>query len=546
MVTISREREGVYKASCWQCGTENVIDLSHWGHIWLCSCGHPLAIGAIPLKKDVGVYNPEWAVMPQRLGRTNHPLDGHSFAGADISGEDLTRCMYVDPATKVPTPLTIVIQRSSNETLAIAFSQTVGVSSATLHPALDVNLRLQQKVLEAQALHGTLPKGGSVERIGYYDPLRNRQQSSESVYLITEVIASKQFSLVASVVELVNFENNIEYVAKFTVPQPEGCTDIGKLSVMKDEAWLAFLNSHKRNCTEYFGSDDLEFVPELVAVGTLTPEWSFFIMEKIDGLTLEQLINTKYPDGAPPQVALRFARALTLQLNFLHSLALIHGDINPRNVILCFSEEKRRAFVKLIDFSEVKPFRAINVERKLKNGVYSEAIGGSMWRWPYYGQGKRALAALDLYPLGVCIQVLLLGKKALECELIGTEIRALWEEYLGKNQAHSCLLALVGGLFAGVRLGKLFASAQSVLFQIDKAYKHYPDLKPMTNEEKLSLREGYGAKQIYKIHFDTKKGDLYLDMEAAGTVDLLKELKPWHLAHVSFHLADAKRKSKKL
>jgi serine/threonine protein kinase len=142
---------------------------------------------------------------------------------------------------------------------------------------------------------------------------------------------------------------------------------------------------------------------------------SCLVMEKIDGLTLEE-IQKHYPQGCPQALILNWLLQAIDILNHLHSRKIIHRDIKPSNIMLRTGAFSRGAVrgdqLVLIDFGGVKQvssamLRFPSRSTRLFSSGYSppeQLIGGNV--------GPQA----DFYALGRTMIELLTGKNPADLE----------------------------------------------------------------------------------------------------------------------------------
>lgn len=114
----------------------------------------------------------------------------------------------------------------------------------------------------------------------------------------------------------------------------------------------------------------------------------FIVMEKLTGLTLDELIRTgtRLAWGA----VRRILREIALALDYSHARGLMHRDIKPSNVFL--TEEDRR--VKLLDFGI-----AVSASSSAQGG--GNLLGTPYYMSPEQIQGQRLDGRSDLYALGI-------------------------------------------------------------------------------------------------------------------------------------------------
>jgi serine/threonine-protein kinase len=144
----------------------------------------------------------------------------------------------------------------------------------------------------------------------------------------------------------------------------------------------------------------------------ITDEGTFFyVMELLDGLTLDQLVKRFGPVGA--------SRTVFLLTQACHSLAeahehgLIHRDVKPANIFTCHLGPDFD-FVKVLDFGLVKPGDVSHLTELTSDGL--------MTGTPSYMAPEMALARpdadgrADLYALGCVAYWLLTGTQVFEAD----------------------------------------------------------------------------------------------------------------------------------
>lgn len=140
----------------------------------------------------------------------------------------------------------------------------------------------------------------------------------------------------------------------------------------------------------------------------------FIVMEKLDGVTLDDLVQTgtRLAWGAIRRILREIASALA----YSHTRGLLHRDIKPSNVFLT-SEDRR---VKLLDFGIAVTPETSEARR-----------GDQLFGTPYYMSpeqilGQRLDGRSDLYSLGILAYELI----TMEVPFDADTIEELWRKHL--------------------------------------------------------------------------------------------------------------------
>ncbi len=150
------------------------------------------------------------------------------------------------------------------------------------------------------------------------------------------------------------------------------------------EARLASALSHDNICSIVdFGQDDLAGL--------------FMVMELLEG----QTVHAKLRHGGrlPPKVACDIMWQVADAVRFIHSRAILHGDIKTENMFLVRTAAQRR-LVKLLDFGLAR------ADLGLSEGV----DGTPEYLAPERIDGAPASQASDIYALGIVMFEMLTGK----------------------------------------------------------------------------------------------------------------------------------------
>jgi tRNA A-37 threonylcarbamoyl transferase component Bud32 len=151
------------------------------------------------------------------------------------------------------------------------------------------------------------------------------------------------------------------------------------------EARLASAMTHDNVCTIVDFGDDPVF-------------GLFMVMELLEGRTLHHKI--RHDGKFAPKVACDVMWQIGEAVRYIHSRAIIHGDIKSENILLTRAPDRRRV-VKLLDFGLARPDVGIRTERIEGTPEY---LAPERIR-----DGAPASAASDIYALGILFYELLVG-----------------------------------------------------------------------------------------------------------------------------------------
>jgi serine/threonine-protein kinase len=65
-------------------------------------------------------------------------------------------------------------------------------------------------------------------------------------------------------------------------------------------------------------------------------------MDYVDGIDTAQLLTDTYPEGMPPDLVVKIVSAIGEALDYAHELGLVHGYVNPTNILISNLESRRR------------------------------------------------------------------------------------------------------------------------------------------------------------------------------------------------------------
>jgi serine/threonine-protein kinase len=135
----------------------------------------------------------------------------------------------------------------------------------------------------------------------------------------------------------------------------------------------------------------------------------YYVMELLDGISLETLIKTFGPQ--PPERVRHILRQICDSLEEAHQRNLVHRDLKPSNVMLC-KLALRHDFVKVLDFGLAKCAACEDVQQITVENV---AAGTPGYISPEVALGEEKVdGRADLYALGCVAYYLLTGALVFE------------------------------------------------------------------------------------------------------------------------------------
>ena len=138
--------------------------------------------------------------------------------------------------------------------------------------------------------------------------------------------------------------------------------------------------------------------------GTTQDGRLYYVMELLDGISLQTLVDTFGPQ--PPSRVVALLKQICRSLEEAHQEKIVHRDLKPSNVMIC-QVAQTRDFVKVLDFGLAKPFGAGAASNLTVEG---STLGTPEYMAPEVGRGSRAVdARADLYALGCVAYVLVTG-----------------------------------------------------------------------------------------------------------------------------------------
>jgi serine/threonine-protein kinase len=142
---------------------------------------------------------------------------------------------------------------------------------------------------------------------------------------------------------------------------------------------------------------------DIFGFGKLGDGRQYYVMELLDGMTLERFLRDRGRVGA--QQAIPILRGIARALDAAHACGIAHRDLKPDNVFLAFDEEGE-PFPKLLDFGIAKLLGDGAPVHKTRTGA---PIGTPHYMSPEQCRGKNVDHRTDVYSFGVLTHQMLTG-----------------------------------------------------------------------------------------------------------------------------------------
>jgi serine/threonine-protein kinase len=134
----------------------------------------------------------------------------------------------------------------------------------------------------------------------------------------------------------------------------------------------------------------------------------FYVMELLDGITLETLVQRFGP--LPAERTVFLLRQVCQSLEEAHYRGLLHRDIKPANIFCC-RQGLQHDFVKVLDFGLVKAFGDLEAGSPTRLTADGAVTGTPAYMAPEAVLGDEELGpAADLYAIGCVAYWLLTGQ----------------------------------------------------------------------------------------------------------------------------------------
>jgi len=151
---------------------------------------------------------------------------------------------------------------------------------------------------------------------------------------------------------------------------------------------------------------------DIFSFGTLEDGQHYFVMELLEGMTLEHHLQQNGP--LPLERALPIFDGIARALEAAHKQGIAHRDLKPENVFIHIDEEGQ-TFVKLLDFGIAKLLGNASVGHRTATGM---PIGTPLYMSPEQCKGSDVDHRTDIYAFGIIIHEVLTGLRPFQGESV--------------------------------------------------------------------------------------------------------------------------------
>jgi eukaryotic-like serine/threonine-protein kinase len=151
-------------------------------------------------------------------------------------------------------------------------------------------------------------------------------------------------------------------------------------------------------------------IVEVTDFGTTADGCAYFVMERLDGHDLKEVLVREHTIAVPR--ALAIATQVCRGVQAAHEHGIIHRDLKPENIYLV-SRETGPDFVKILDFGIAKSAALENADGRTltQPGI---AMGTPVYMAPEQATGMAVDARIDIYAVGTILYEMLTGQPPID------------------------------------------------------------------------------------------------------------------------------------
>lgn len=177
-----------------------------------------------------------------------------------------------------------------------------------------------------------------------------------------------------------------------------------KVPLMEFESDAGFYSRFLRE--EEIGSRlDHPYILKFVHVDEKERSRPYIVTEYLRGYTLSYLLGNVRP--IPEKDALKLAGLVCEALSYLHERGVVHRDLKPQNIMICYD-----GTIRIMDFGIAKAKEG----RRITFTGFTPAVGTPDYMAPEQVKGKRGDERTDIYSLGAILYEMAVGVKPFEIE----------------------------------------------------------------------------------------------------------------------------------
>ena len=124
----------------------------------------------------------------------------------------------------------------------------------------------------------------------------------------------------------------------------------------------------------------------------------YIVTEYLHGYTLSHLLNSVRP--MPEKDAIKIASYVCEALAHMHENGVIHRDLKPQNIMICYD-----GTIRIVDFGIARAAEG----RRITFAGFTPAVGTPDYMAPEQVKGKRGDARTDIYSLGAMLYEMAVG-----------------------------------------------------------------------------------------------------------------------------------------
>ncbi len=124
----------------------------------------------------------------------------------------------------------------------------------------------------------------------------------------------------------------------------------------------------------------------------------YIVTEYLHGYTLSHLLNSVRP--MPEKDAIKIASFICEALAHMHGNGVIHRDLKPQNIMICYD-----GTIRIMDFGIARAAEG----RRITFAGFTPAVGTPDYMAPEQVKGKRGDARTDIYSLGAMLYEMAVG-----------------------------------------------------------------------------------------------------------------------------------------